>query len=284
MATFYNRATLSYNNTSTDSNTVTGELLEVITAAKSALNENYRPGDTVTYLISLSNTGSTDIAGLTVTDNLGAYSLGAQNLTPLDYTPGSLRYYQNGVLQTAPTVTAGPPLTVSGITVPAGGNALLAYQATANTYAPLGAEAEIVNTATVTGNALANPITVTQTVGNNTAVALTISKSVCPATVTANEPITYTFVIQNYGNTATTAADAVAVTDTFAPVLKNLTATLNGATLTPTTDYTYDATTGQFQSVAGRIAVPAATYTQNAATGEWSISPGTAVLKITGTL
>lgn len=284
MATFYNKATLSYNNTSTDSNTVTGELLEVISATKSTLNEDYKPGDDVTYLISLNNTGTADITGITVTDNLGAYTLGALNLTPLDYTAGSLRYYQNGVLQAAPAVTAGPPLTISGVTVPAGGNALLVYRATVNRFAPLGNEAEITNTATLTGPALANPITVTQTVGQNTAVDLTISKSVCPATVTANEPITYTFVILNYGNSATTADDAVVVTDTFTPILKNLTVTLNGAALTATTDYTYNAATGQFASVAGRITVPAATYTQNAATGEWTITPGTAVLKITGTV
>ena len=143
MATFYNKATLSYNNTSTDSNTVTGELLEVISATKSTLNEDYKPGDDVTYLISLNNTGTADITGITVTDNLGAYPFGALNLTPLDYTAGSLRYYQNGVLQAAPAVTAGPPLTISGVTVPAGGNALLVYQATVNRFAPLGDEAEI---------------------------------------------------------------------------------------------------------------------------------------------
>lgn len=52
------------------------------------------------------------------------------------YTENSLRYYINGVLQAAPTVTAGPPLVISGISVPAGGNALLVYEAAVTAYAP----------------------------------------------------------------------------------------------------------------------------------------------------
>ena len=48
MATFTNRATLTFNGGSTNSNTVTGELLEVLSATKTALSGTYRVGDQVT--------------------------------------------------------------------------------------------------------------------------------------------------------------------------------------------------------------------------------------------
>ena len=49
-------------------------------------------------------------------------------------------------------------------------------------------------------------------------------------------------------------------------------------------DYTYDATTGRFATVAGKVTVPAATYTQDAATGVWTTAPGSSTLTVTGTL
>ena len=75
-----------------------------------------------------------------------------------------MRYYQNGVLQTAPTVTAGPPLVFTGITVPAGGNAVIAYEAAPTAAAPRSAEGLVTNTATATGAGLVNPVTATETV------------------------------------------------------------------------------------------------------------------------
>ena len=48
MATFYNKATLTYNNGSTDSNIVTGELAEVLSAAKTALESDYDVGCPIT--------------------------------------------------------------------------------------------------------------------------------------------------------------------------------------------------------------------------------------------
>lgn len=283
MATFYNKATLFYNNTSTDSNTVTGELVEVLSANKSALNETYGVGDTVTYLVTLNNAGTTALENLTLSDDLGQYAQGALTLNPLSYEENSVRYYQNGVQQTAPTVTAGSPLSITGITVPAGGSTLLVYAAKITEFAPLGTGASVTNTATVSGAALANEITATQTLNNSNAATLSISKSVCPDTVSANGQISYTFVLQNTG-AAATAAENVSITDTFTPRLNNITVTLNGTALAEPTDYTYSAESGQFQTVAGKITVPAATYAQNAATGAWTVTPGVSVLKVTGTV
>lgn len=284
MASFQNYATLSYQGGTTNSNTVTGELRASLTLTKQAVLATYAAGDRVTYVLSLVNSGTTALQGLTVTDNLGAYLQGEVTRTPLTYTPDSLRLYVGGVLQAAPAVTAGPPLTVGPFALPAGENALLLYEAAANEFAPLDADASITNTATVTGDGLAAPLTASATVTPENRARLTISKALCPATVTENGQLTYTFVIANAGSAPATADDAITLRDTFQPILRNLTAALDGETLIVAQgDYTYDETTGIFATLPGRITVPAATYAQ-AEDGTWVTTPGTAVLTVTGTV
>ena len=283
MASFTNFATLSYNGGTTNSNTVTGEILEALTAVKTAVSANYSAGGRVTYALSLVNTGTTAITGYTVTDDLGGDTVGANTVYPLAYNAGTVRYYINGVLQASPTVTAGPPLTVTGLTIPAGGSAVLIYEATATNVAPLATGGSITNTATITGGGLINPITAQATVETENSADLTISKALSPTTVTENGQITYTFVISNTGNTEAAATDNVVVTDTFDPVLRNITVTYNGTAWTEGTNYTYNATTGVFTTQAGQITVPAASFSQNA-DGTFAVTPGTATLVITGTV
>ena len=284
MATFTNQATLTYNGTTTASNIVTGEILEVLSAQKNAVVDVYTAGDDITYVVSILNTGQAPLTGLTLTDDLGAYTFGTQTLTPLTYTNGSLRYYVNGVLQPAPTVTAQAPLTVTGLNVPAGGNAMLVYEANTNQYAPRAAGARINNTAAISGAGVTNPVTATEAVTAAERAALTINKAISPRVVTENGALTYTFTIQNSGNTAVTPADNATVSDRFNPILSNLAVSLNGTPLTAATDYTYDQATGEFTLTPGRITVPAATYTQDAATGAWTTEPGISTLTVTGTL
>lgn len=180
-------------------------------------------------MLSLVNGGTAPLTELALTDNLGGYAFGTDTVYPLTYNEGTLRVYVNGVLQTTPTVTAGPPLTVTGLTGPAGGNALLVYEAAVTRYAPLDQEAAITNTA------------------------------------------------------AATAGDNVILTDTFDPALTGLTVTYNGDTWKEGDNYTYDAATGTFATIAGQIAVPAATYTQET-DGTYTVTPGTTTVTVTGTV
>jgi uncharacterized repeat protein (TIGR01451 family) len=119
MATFYNQATLTYRGGSTNSNIVTGELREVLTANKTATTETYSADNELTYLVNIINTGATALTGLTVTDDLGAYPFGTGTLTPLTYVDGSALYFVGGVQQADPTVVSTSPLIVSGLNVPA---------------------------------------------------------------------------------------------------------------------------------------------------------------------
>ena len=284
MAIFSNQATLTYNGSSTNSNIAYGELLDVVTATKTSVEGSYTPGGLVTYVVTLRNTGTTALNGLTVTDDLGGYVFNGTTVYPLTYQEGTAVLFVGGVPQAAPAVTAGPPLVVSGISIPAGSDAVLVYQARANAYADPAAGGTIDNTVTVTGAGLSTPITATQTVTADAAPQLTISKSITPTQVVDNDRVTYTFVIQNSGNQAVVVTDNAAITDVFDPILTDLTVTFDGAPWTQGVQYNYNQATGLFATVPGQITVPAATYTQDPATGTYTVTPGIATLVVTGTI
>ncbi len=281
MPTFTNRATLSYNGRSVDSNTVTGTYTEALTVDKNALTDTYGQDSTLTYAISLVNVTNAPVGNVTVSDDLGAYTVGADTRYPLAYVDGSITYYVNGVLQTAPTVTDTQPLEITGLSIPAGGNALLLYSADVTGFAPLATDATILNTATVNGG-FAEALTATETVTVANEPILTITKGLNPTTVTENGPLTYTFTIQNTGNTAAVVGDDLTVTDIFDPILTITGVSLDGQPLAETTGYTYNEATGEFATVPGVITVPAATYVQNA-DGSFTVVPGETVLTVSGT-
>ena len=284
MAVFFNQATLTYNGISTNSNIAVGEILDALTATKTAVEGTYAVGEPVTYAVALRNTTGGVLTDLTVSDDLGGYVFGGGTVYPLTYEDGSALLFINGVVQPAPAVVAGPPLVVSGITIPANGDAVLVYQARANGFAPPAADGTIVNTVTVTGDGLSAPVTATETVTADAAARLTISKSITPTQVVDNDRVTYTFVIQNFGNEAVVATDDAIVTDTFDPILTDLVVTFNGEGWVEGVQYTYDEATGQFASAAGQITVPAATFTQDPVTGAYTTVPGTATLVVVGTI
>lgn len=284
MATFTNQATLTYGDSVTTSNVVTGEFLQSISVTKYSLTETYTAGEVLTYVISLVNTSGAPITDLTVTDDLGAYTQGTEVRVPLDYVEGSLTYYLGGTRQATPVVADENPLTVTGISIPANSNAFLVYQARVNDFASPATGATVTNTVTVTGNALPAPIVAQETVTAASEAFLTIGKSLSPTTVSEGDRLTYTFVIQNFGNTPVVATDDAVVTDTFDPILSDLTVTFNGATWTEGAQYTYDEATGAFATIPANITVPAATYTQNPATGAWTVVPGVSTLVVVGTV
>jgi len=286
MAVFYNQATLSYNGNVTSSNIITGELIEVLSAAKNAVIDTYSPDNDNVFVISITNTGETPYTDLTVTDDLGRYDFGEEGsetqLVPLVYEENSVNYYVNGVQQPTPVVTETEPLTITGITVPAGGNAIIIYAAKADQYAPLGENASITNTATIAGEGLCTPITAAATITPLNTADLAISKSVNPASVPENGQLTYTFIIQNYGSAAALDTDNVVFRDIFNPILAITSVSFNDTVWIEGTNYNYTAADGDFISTEGSITVPAADFIQDPVTGAWSVQPGTSTLIITG--
>ncbi len=282
MATFFNQASINLGGSVTNSNITVGEITSGLTLTKTAATSEYGAGEGITYVVSIVNSGLTDTSGVTLTDNLGRFTVGTQEITPLTYVDGSVLFYLNGVLQEAPTVTVSEALEIGTFDIPRGSNATLIYEARANQTAPLGAGASITNTVTLGGGSC--ELTDSATVPTRDEPKLTIAKSVCPATVTCAGEITYTIVIQNLGNTPVVATDNLIVNDIFNPILNNITVTLDGATLAEGTGYTYDAQTGEFTTLPGAVPVPAATFTRDPETGIITTTPGVAVITISGNL
>ena len=283
MAEFTNQATLSYGGVVKASNVVTGEIVGVLSVTKTAVGTEYTPGGSVTYIVSIVNSGATDAAGITVTDDLGAYGGTPETpaYVPLAYVDGTVKLFVRGVPGTAPAVTAGTTLVFDGITVPAGGNVMLVYETEVTGEADGSTGAEIVNTVSVSGTGL-DPVTASATVTAAEGPVLAVTKALTPQTVSENGTLTYTFTLTNTGNGEADAATGAVLSDTFDPVLTGVTVTYNGA-VWPDTNYVYDPVTGSFTTNAGAITVPAATFTR-APDGTMTSDPGVTVITVTGTV
>ncbi|MBP3308642.1 MAG: hypothetical protein J6L90_04285 [Clostridia bacterium] len=282
MAIFTNQASLIIGDSVTNSNITEGEVVTGINITKRALTGTYRAGDTVSYIVTVSSASGGALSGLTLTDNLGEYTpVGATApVVPLEYIDGSLIYLVDGIEQPAPTVIAGPPLTVSGLEAGAGSVIDILYSARVGAAAPLGTGDSIVNTAQVTGAGLDTESASAVITAQSTA-AVTIAKALSPVTVGPDGIITYTFIVQNTGNLPITATDGAVIQDSFTPPLSDIEVTLDGVALAEGTGYTYDGATGEFRTEGGILTVPAASYTQDAL-GNTVTTPGVAVLTVTG--
>ncbi len=281
MPIFRNYATLYYNGQTAVSNLVTGELVASLRMTKTAVVDTYAPDGQITYAVSIVNAGGGELTELELSDDLGAYAFGGEMLTPLRYVAGSAHCFVNGVLQDGLTVTAGPPLSITGIRAPAGGSTLILYTTEATVYAPMCSGGQIENTATLSGAGITEPLAASASVTPECSAELNIAKTLSPPTVTESGEITYTFMITNLGGQAARSTDNAMVSDTFDPVLHDITVTLDGHSLTGD-QYSYDAVGGAFATSPGVITVPAAEFAQDPENGIWSRSPGMTVLKITG--
>lgn len=283
MATFYNQATLTFDGKTLTSNQTEGEVVTRVTLTKTAVSSDYGPDENIVYAITLVNTDDTAKTNVTVADNLGMFKPAAgPEIVPLSYVGGSVLYYQNGILQSSPSVSAGPPLVISGITIPAGGNVIILYEVKANEYAPRGENATITNSVEATGEGLCEELSDSTVIPTRNEPILSIAKAICPESVSCGDQVTYTFIIQNTGNTPVVATDNLVVSDLFNPVLTDIVVSLNGTPLSEESQYAYNEQTGEFTTIGGAIPVPAATFTRDSETGLISTAPGVAVLTVSG--
>ncbi len=279
MATFTNRATLFYGDSATNSNTVSGELLAVLSAGKTAIGSLYRPGDRITYIIRITNTGVGALRNVSVTDNLGAYTFENSVFIPLTFTEGSVQYFIDGLPAPAPSASVDSSLIFRDLHIPGGSTATLIYEAVVNAYAPAEAGGSVTNTATILADCLAEPLEVSETITAAGDAVLVLSKSLCPETVSESDRLTYTFVVQNIGTAP--SLDAV-ITDTFSPLLSDLAVTYNGINWVSPENYTYDPSSGQFETVPGQLSVLGATFSRDAVTGRYIMTPGVATVQVSG--
>lgn len=292
MATFSNLATLSFNGTTTNSNLVTGEILEDVMVSKIHVNPNYFTGDDITYAVTIRNLTDQPLTGITLTDDLGRYNYGTNELYPLDFIPFSVRLFNDGTMSMDFSVTMQKPLTITGLSVAANGVTMVLYTAKVNQYAPVTFGSRITNTATVSYAQSNAESTATSTIYPRPTTELAVHKSLEPKVVGQDRSITYRFEIENSGTLPTNMVSeterrcndtALQLIDIFQPKLTLSSVSLNGEALTKTVDYQYDSGTGKFVTMPNRIVVPAATF-RRGDDGTVIVEPGKAVLVIKGTL
>ncbi len=281
MAIIKNQANLTYTYGTTTasvlSNLAETEWNAALTAEKRALEDAYREGSTLTYLISFKNSGASPVESLVVTDNLGAFTPSGSDtpVVPLTFA-GNATLYVDGTFSETLTpafVPEGMQFTLPSI--PANADALLIYQATVNSFAPLTVGSEITNTATIGET---DPLTVSATVPAAEYADVTIQKEMYPNPITGGGSLEVAFTIENRGNTE--ATDLV-LTDDFPLAFSGVAVSVNG---TPTTDFTFDGTRLTLPSgTAGTLSVPAATFTQDE-TGAVAVTPGVLTVTLTGTV
>lgn len=283
--TISNQATLSYQysgqSASAASNIATALLTDPVTLSKVSLESSYQAGGELTFAVNFVNGAGTALNDITVTDNMGTYALGAGSVTPL-FIDSLAMLFIDGVYSGALTPT--PGINSVSFTVPAlaaGSNAEILYTAKLNDIAPLAVGSAITNTVTLTATGLVTPVTASSTVTVADYANVTISKSMCPASVTDGSQLTYNFEVYNYGNTEATD---IVLTDTFSPAPTAITVSVNGTTVPPA-NYTYAG--GVLTLPTGgayTLSLPPATFTQDPSTGVITTAPSTMTISVVGTL
>jgi uncharacterized repeat protein (TIGR01451 family) len=287
MATIENFATVRYVSNGTPltrvSNVAEIGLASSVTFAKLALGNEYNADGTVTYILTVSNTASTPLTSLTVTDDLGTFTEGGLTLTPLSYVGPSLLLVDGQDVTAQLTVDSTNPALLI-FTIPAlaaGATANILYVVRANEFAPLDADSAIVNTATLVTDADCADGTASATVTVASAANVSVLKQMSPNPVVCGDTVTYTIRIYNDGNAP---AEQVQLVDAFDPAPTNVTVSRNGVLLTGTA-YTYVGGVLTVPPTGGPLdTVPAATFERDATTGEVIVTPGIVEYVITGVI
>lgn len=250
---------------------------------KTSLGNTYTDNSVLTYILTVTNSSGSDVSGSTITDNLGTYTFGTTELTPLEYVSPAVLLIngQDVSAQLGVDSSVAGSLTFTIPTIPAGATANIIYKAQINDYAPLALDSTIVNTSTFESNSECADTSASATVSVANAANISIIKQMCPNPVICGDTLTYTIKIYNYGNTA---AENVVLTDDFNPAPANITVSRDGVLLLGT-DYTYTNGTLTVPSqTAASVTVPPATFTQDPTTGIITITPSVVEYTITGTI
>lgn len=290
MPTITNFGTMNYTvggqNETLSSNTISTDLNVSYNSnmVKGASQNEFAPGDTVTYQIRTTNTGTGTFYNLSLSDNLGS----ATTTKPLAYVENSVSaflYNGAGTLVSSPSVTVSTDengnavFSVAG-SVPEGYVLVLTYNATVNSSLET-TVTSVTNTATfnaneggVTGAAYSN--TASTTINRET---VTIVKSANAASVTPGDDLVYTFTLTNIG---TNEVSVSSLTDqlpaNFTPS-NAITATIGANTVTYLKDT--DFTVSDSNNLVIAPAAASTPLTIPAATGE---TAGVTTISIPGTV
>lgn len=287
MAIIENFATVSYSaggvTETRVSNLAEIGLESAISLTKSTLGDNYSEDSVITYIISITNTSTSPVSNVTVTDDLGRFVFGTLELIPLTYAPPALLLINGQDVSTQLTVESGADgsLVFGFPTLPAGATANIVYRAAVNEFASPDVDSTITNTATLTSDSDCADESASATITALSAPNVSVLKQMSPNPVVCGDTVTYTIRIYNYGNTA---AENVVLSDTFSPAPDIISITRDGVALVAT-DYTYINGTLTIPATdTSNVTVPAASFVRDVNTGVVTVVPGIVEYVITGTI
>ena len=247
---------------SATSNIATTSLIEdyAISATKQTLNESFRPGENITYVVTVNNDGTEPLYAVSISDDLGGTG------TPLIFVEGSgLAVYDGTTYPLVPT-TLSPLSFTLPVILPAGESATFLFVARVNSSLS-STVTEITNTVTVTGREGSTTGTVITVSPNPTATIsledyalLSITKEVSATEIVPDQAFDYVITIENNGSLDATN---VVVTDTLPAgfTINSIVGVTGGVSTTFTpADYTVDPTTNTLTLPTGggvSIVVPA---------------------------
>ena len=229
----------------TQTNVVYSSSIEI---TKMALSSGFVPGENLSFMLRVTNTGTDALSNVVITDNLGVGSDPARaDLVPMEYIVGSAAQSVNH----EPWSTASPsqtsPLTFEITSMQAGDVIEITY-----TVQVLGSYSKdsITSTATVTADGVGGSVSdsAENVLTEANYAHLDVEKSGSAESATTGEPFTYTINLTNTGNINATG---IVITDNLPAdfVLGSVTMTQNGTTTTlDATDYTL---------VGGLLTIPA---------------------------
>ena len=206
-----------------------------ISITKTADTESFVPGQTITYYVSISNTGSLYFTGVRLTDDLSGTGY-------LTYVPNSARLFINGQWLAAEIVSTNPLVATLSPLAPSG-SYLLMYQATVNSTIPATIET-LTNSVEGIGYTYNSTVTGTSTLSlsRSTSGDLTILKTSSESTVSVGQVFNYTLLLSNSSNTTATLSSLEDELPAGFTITSITLRTGTGATTTlASTDYTVDA-------------------------------------------
>ena len=211
-----------------------------ISITKMALSSGFVPGENLSFMLRITNTGSDALTNIVVTDNLGVGSDPARSdLVPMEYVVGSAAQSSNHEPWETVSPSSTYPLTFEIASMASGDVVEITYSAQV-----LGSYCgeTIISTATASADGVGGSVSdsAENTLTEASYAHIVVAKSGSSESVTTGESFTYTVNLTNTGNIDATG---IVVTDNLPTdfVLGSVDMIQNGITTTlEATDYTLE--------------------------------------------
>ena len=230
---------------------------------------SYRPGETITYFVRITNTGSSGLAKIRVSDDMAG--------GVINYIPGTAQMIYNDVITQLNATSTYPLEFTLPMTLPAGETVIVIYNTTVDNVVTTRVT-DIINTVTVT--AAAGTGTVTQTDSLTLTIEdyanVLIEKTQSTDNVNNNGTMVYTLTLTNTGNLDATN---VVITDQLPEefTITSIVSNNDGTTHTyETSEYTLSAT--------NELTLPNTTGTQIIVPADDGTGSNITTITITGVL